>query len=86
MQGKRSQLDKQQLLEQMIEDEVAMGVPTNLTRYLVIFWALVGLYACRKDAKAYYKLLSQPDYRPQEELQPYFDPSSRWKYAWRVIM
>ena len=52
----------------MIEEETSLRVPRNITRYMVIFWALVGFYACKKDARRYYRSLSDQSYRPETEL------------------
>ena len=69
----------------MIEEETTLKVPRNTTRYLVVFWALVGLYVARKEARRYYGTLSDPAYRPENELRELFKPESRWRYVWRIV-
>ena len=57
--ARRSELDKQKLLEAMIEEEMIIGEPPNLMRYLILFWFGVGVFACRRDLKLYYRRLSE---------------------------
>ena len=69
----------------MIEEETTLKVPRNTTRYMVVFWALVGLYVGRKEARRYFGTLSDPAYRPEEELKELFKAQSRWRYVWRIV-
>lgn len=46
LRGKVAQLDKQQLLIQMIEDDLTVKEPKNLLRWLWMIWAGIGIYAC----------------------------------------
>ena len=69
----------------MIEEETTLKVPRNTTRYLVVFWVLVGLYVARKEARRYYGTLSDPAYRSENELRELFKPESRWRYVWRIV-
>ena len=57
--GKRSELDKQKLLEQMIEDDLVIRVPINLMRYLGFTCLGIGLFAFRRDWVVYYGRLSE---------------------------
>lgn len=69
---KPSQLDKIKMLEQMIQEELALRLPTNLNRYMLIFCFSTGIYVFYNDFKSYYKRLSSPEYR-SIELEPYFE-------------
>ena len=44
-----SQLNKQQVLESMIEDELTLKEPKFFMRYLLCFWGVVGTYAFYQD-------------------------------------
>lgn len=44
LRGKVSQLNKQQLLIEMIEDELTLKEPRNLMKWLFRFWLVVGIY------------------------------------------
>ena len=75
--ARRSELDKQKLLEAMIEEEMIIGEPPNLMRYLFLFWLGVGVFACRRDIKIYYRRLSEErenlDYSQWYERNPMID-------------
>ncbi|TNV74468.1 hypothetical protein FGO68_gene17601 [Halteria grandinella] len=60
LEGKRSTLDRQQLLLEMIEDDLNLKEPVNFKRYLIGIWLLFGAYVFYKDFKSYYAHLSTP--------------------------
>jgi hypothetical protein len=53
MKASRRDLDKQKLLEQMIDDEVVLGEPKNFVRWMTVGWVLMGLWYLRDDWKEY---------------------------------
>ena len=71
----------------MIQEEMAMRLPQNLNRYLMIFCFSVGVYAFYGDGKAYFARLSSPDYRSKSELEPYFEgtPKLPWSFVFRLV-
>ena len=40
--GKASQLNREQLLIEMVEEELTFGEPKNLMKWLIRFWMIVG--------------------------------------------
>ena len=54
LQGKRSQINKQKLLEEMIEEELVFGEPIKLKQYLILFCVCSAGFAFRRDFKEYY--------------------------------
>ena len=44
IEGKRSTLDKQQILLEMIEDDMNLKEPVNMRRNMIIAWGLFGLW------------------------------------------
>jgi len=58
IEGKRSTLDKQQLLLEMIEEDLNLKEPVNIRRNLIICWLLFGAWFFYKDFKEYYKRMS----------------------------
>lgn len=60
IEGKRSTLDKQQILLEMIEEDLNLKEPVNMRRNLIICWLLFGSWYFYKDFKGYYKRMSQP--------------------------
>ena len=60
IEGKRSTLDKQQLLLEMIEEDLNLKEPVNMRRNMIIAWLLFGIWYFYRDFKSYYKTMSQP--------------------------
>ena len=71
IEGKRSTLDKQQMLLEMskitmfasstfyiVEDDLNVREPVNLLRYLFLTWGAIGIYVFYKDFKSYYRRMS----------------------------
>jgi len=44
--GKTKELNKNELLLQMVEEDLTLKEPKNLLRWLYMFWAGVGIYCC----------------------------------------
>ena len=44
IEGKRTTIDKQQILLQMIEDDLNLKEPVNLRRNMIILWSLIGIW------------------------------------------
>lgn len=63
--GKAKQVDKMKMLEQMIQEEMALRLPQNLNAYLMIFCFSAGAYAFYSDFQSYYRKLSTEGYRDQ---------------------
>ena len=53
MTASRKDLDRIQLLEQMIEDELSMGEPTNFVRWMTVGWVVLGVWYLWSDWKVY---------------------------------
>lgn len=53
MKTKRKDLDRIQLLEQMIEDELVLGEPVNFVKWMATGWVLVGSWYLWSDWKEY---------------------------------
>jgi len=51
----RKDLDRQKLLEQMIEDEVVMGEPYNFVKWMVRGWVVFGVWYLWDDWNYYKK-------------------------------
>lgn len=53
MTASRKDLDRIQLLEQMIEDELVMGEPKNFVRWMTVGWVVLGVWYLWSDWKVY---------------------------------
>ena len=53
MKTTRKDLDRIQLLEQMIEDELVMGEPVNFAKWMTLGWAAVGGWYLWSDWRLY---------------------------------
>lgn len=75
------------MLEQMIQEELALRLPQNLNAYMIIFCFSVGLFTFKEDLKAYYAKLSNETYRSPAELEPYFKSTQNmpWTFIFRFI-
>jgi hypothetical protein len=60
IEGKRTSLDKQRILLEMIEEDLNLKEPVNLRRNLFILWALIGGWVFYKEFREYYRKMSQP--------------------------
>ena len=49
----RKDLDRIQLLEQMIEDELVLGEPVNFVRWMTLGWVAVGGWYLWSDWRVY---------------------------------
>jgi len=68
LEGRRSTLDKQQILLEMskipfdcktiVEDDLSLREPVNLKAYLFLAWGLFGVYYFYSDFKDYYRRMS----------------------------
>ena len=58
IEGKRTTLDKQQILLEMIEDDLNLKEPVNLRRNMIIGWACIGVWVFYHEWKEYYKKMS----------------------------
>lgn len=86
--GKAKQVDKMKMMEQMIQEEMALRLPQNLNAYLMVFCLGMGYYALKGDFKHYYGKLSRIDYRESQTLMPYFkraETNLPWSTLFRYI-
>jgi len=60
IEGKRSAMDKQQILLEMIEDDLNLKEPVNLRRNMIIVWAMIGTWVFYKEWRDFYKKMSLP--------------------------